>query len=77
MMGIKEQIEWLRHGDIEDLPSVCNHLADTLEKLLAVYEAAKKLKEHELMKNNPYFKHHQELRDAIAAVQKTEQVDDD
>lgn len=78
MDEIRRRIRRLREGQTvhcphEDcgfgFPVTDEGTADVMEKLLAVYEAARQLKEHELMKNNPCFPHHQELRDALTAVQ--------
>lgn len=71
MMDIKKQIETLEaNGQLDT--------ADTMEKLNAVYEAARGLCFGEDWNNGTHAKLHgykQKLREAVAAVQTTEQND--
>ena len=67
-MRIKEQIEWLRNSHCEENECyICdfdNELADTLEKLNAVYEA--------FMADDGIKSVSDELADAVAAIQEDE-----
>ncbi len=64
-MDIKTQITWLRCFDDDELDCrVAARCADTMEKLLAVYEASKWIDV-----NPDYAEHRKKLTAAIAAVQ--------
>ena len=75
-MKVKEQIAWLRtmaHDGVDCPGVVLYEPADTMEKLLAVYEAARKIKfvPDGVTDNTPIFV----LRDAIAAVKTTDLIE--
>lgn len=68
-MNIREQIGWLRESQsypriYEYLGSNLTEIADTLEKLYAVYEAAKIVTRSGLLHPND-----ESLRNALAAVE--------